>query len=126
MTLFKENGYHIVQKQIFCIALTVWHKCLFRDIIIHENSICHHRSTNTAVRFNLNNDIESILNLDVAAKKSQQVETQRKVLARLINIVLFIGRLGISYRGKHEGAHFLIHNHLNHGNFWELVKLIAM
>jgi len=100
-------------------------KCLYRDIIIHENSIFHNNSTNTAVRFKLNKDIQSILNRDFMAKRAQQVEIRRQILKRLIDIVLFIGRQGIPYRGKHEAAHSLTDNSLNHGNFLELVKLVA-
>jgi len=43
----------------------------------------------------------------------------------LIDIVLFIGQQGIPYRGKYEAAHSLTDNSLNHGNFLELVKLVA-
>jgi len=100
-------------------------KCLYRDITIHENSIFGNNSTNTAVRFKLNKDILSILNLDVMAKRAQQVEIRRQILKRLIDIVLFIGQQGIPYRGKHEAAHSLTDNSLNHGNFLELVKLVA-
>jgi len=59
------------------------------------------------------------------AKRAQQVEIRRQILKHLIDIVLFIGQQGIPYRGKHEAAHSLTDNSLNHGNFLELVKLVA-
>ncbi|CAI6346479.1 unnamed protein product [Macrosiphum euphorbiae] len=59
------------------------------------------------------------------AKKSQEVQSRRKVLERLIDIVIFIGRQGIPYRGKHEAAYALRNVEENHGNFLELVMLNA-
>ncbi|KAL4120303.1 hypothetical protein QTP88_013020 [Uroleucon formosanum] len=81
-------------------------KCLYRDIVNHENSIFHQNSSCTAVRFQLNKDIE-------------------KVLERLIDIVIFIGLQRIPYRGKYEAAYALRHVKENHGSFLELVMLIA-
>jgi hypothetical protein len=50
---------------------------------------------------------------------------RRQVLKRTIDIVLFIGKQGISYRGKHEATHSLSVKSLNHENFLELVTLVA-
>ncbi|XP_050064310.1 uncharacterized protein LOC126553187 [Aphis gossypii] len=100
-------------------------KCLYRDIVRHENSIFHQNSSCTAVRFQLNKDIECIINRDVMAKRSQEVHNRRQVLERLIDIVIFIGRQGIPYRGKHEAANSLKNIEVNHGNFLELVLLIS-
>eukprot|EP00102_Acyrthosiphon_pisum_P011108 XP_008179712.1 PREDICTED: uncharacterized protein LOC103308322 [Acyrthosiphon pisum] len=100
-------------------------KCLYRDIVRHENSLFHQNSSCTAVRFQLNKDIECIINRDVMAKRSQEVQNRRKVLERLIDIVIFIGRQGIPYRGKHEAANSLKNIEVNHGNFLELVMLIS-
>ncbi|XP_060846214.1 SCAN domain-containing protein 3-like [Rhopalosiphum padi] len=90
-----------------------------------ENSNAHEESVSTAIRFSLNKDIENIINRDVMAKRAIEVETRRKVLERLIDIILFIGQQGIPYRGKHEGAYSLNNENLNHGNFLELVILIS-
>jgi len=100
-------------------------KCLYRDIVRHENSIFHQNLSCTAVRFQLNKDIECIINRDVMAKKSQEVHNRRQVLERLIDIVIFYGRQGIPYRGKHEAANSLKNIEVNHGNFLELVMLIS-
>jgi len=72
-------------------------KCLYRDIVRHENSIFHQNSSCTAVRFQLNKGIECIINCDVMAKWSQEVQHQTQVLERLIDIVIFIGRQDIPY-----------------------------
>lgn len=100
-------------------------KSLYKDIESHENSNANEESVSTAVRFSLNKDIENIINRDVMAKRAIEIETRRKVIERLIDIILFIGRQGIPYRGKHEGAHSLNNENLNHGNFLELVILIS-
>jgi len=100
-------------------------KSLYKDIERHENSNAHEESVSTAIRFSLNKDIENIINRDVMAKRAIEIETRRKVLERLIDIILFIGQQGIPYRGKHEGAYSLNNENLNHGNFLELVILIS-
>jgi len=91
----------------------------------HANSIIHHNSSCTAVRFQLNKDIKRILNHDVMAKRYQEVQNRRQELKQLIDIVIFIDRQGISYRDKHETANSLRNIKENHGNFLELVMLIA-
>jgi len=45
--------------------------------------------------------------MDIMAKRALEIETRRKVLERLIDIILFISRQGIPYRGKQEEAHSL-------------------
>ncbi|XP_025406602.1 uncharacterized protein LOC112680656, partial [Sipha flava] len=100
-------------------------KSLYQDIERHENSKTHEESISTAIRFKLNNDIENVINRDVMTKRALEVENRRKVLERLIDIIIFIGRQGIPYRGKFEGAYSLNNDKRNHGNFLELVMLIS-
>ncbi|XP_008179735.1 zinc finger MYM-type protein 1-like [Acyrthosiphon pisum] len=100
-------------------------KSLYKDIERHENSKAYEESVSTAIRFSLYKDIKNIINRDVMAKSALEIETRRKVLERLIDIILFIGRQGIPYRGKQEGAHSLNNENQNHGHFLELIIIIS-
>jgi len=79
-----------------------------------KNSKTHEESILTAIRFKLNNDIENVINRDVMTKRALEVESRRKVLERLIDIIIFNGRQGIPYRGKFEGAYSLNNDKQNH------------
>lgn len=51
---------------------------------------------------------------------------KRKVLQRVNDIVLLIGKWGLSYRGnKFESAYFLVDPLNDHGNFLGLVLLLS-
>ena len=58
--------------------------------------------------------------------RRKKVEKKRDVMQKLIRIILFLGKQGIAYRGKrHEAAHEIKNENVNHGNYIELVKLIS-
>lgn len=97
----------------------------YKDIERHENSTIHQNAANAVLRCNLENDIGRLINRNFIMKHAKEIEQRRMVLNRLIDIVLFIGKQNIAYRGKHEGAHSLDDRNKNHGNFLELVLLIA-
>ena len=71
-------------------------------------------------------DISTLLVSNQTNKREAEIQTRRLDVQRLIDIVLlFIGRQGTVYRGgKSEGAHSLDYVE-NHGNFLELVMLVA-
>lgn len=58
-------------------------------------------------------------------ERTQEVQNRKKILKRIIDIVIYIGRQRISYRGKQEAAYSLTSDEENDGYFLELVKLIA-
>jgi len=49
---------------------------------------------------------------------SKEVEHSRLVVKRLIDIILFIGRQGISFTGKDEAVYSLEDKSVNHDNFF--------
>jgi len=97
----------------------------YKDIERHENSTIHQNAANAVLRCNLENDIGRLINRNFIMKRAKEIEQRRMVLNRLIDIVLFIGKQNKAYRGKYEGAHSLDDRNKNHGNFLELVLLIA-
>ena len=58
--------------------------------------------------------------------RKREVGQRRAVFQRLVRIIMFLGKQGLAFRGyRHEAAHALTDDDVNHGNFLELVKLVA-
>ena len=61
--------------------------------------------------------------------RKREVEQRRAVVQRLVRSIMFLGKQGLAFRGyRHEAAHALTDDDVNHGNFLdflELVKLVA-
>lgn len=100
-------------------------KHIYKSAETHENSHYHELAAKAAFRCLKGRDIESMLAGNQSKQREREVHTRRLVVQRLIDIVLFLGRQGIAYRGdKTEGAYSL-DSVGNHGNFLELVMLVA-
>lgn len=106
------NGYTIKAKHVYKAAEE------------HENSNTHRHAISAALQCSMSKDIGSLIDRDLTFKRMKEIEQRRLVLKRLIDIIIFIGRQGLPFRGKEEGAHSL-NKKGNHGNFLELVLLLA-
>ena len=58
-------------------------------------------------------------------KRQSEIDLKRKVVERLIDIIVFIGRQGLAYRATEESAADMYRTNINHGNFLELVLLLS-
>lgn len=47
----------------------------------------------------------------------KEVECWRLVIKRLIDVIIFIGRQGLPFRGKEDSAYNLENRSVNHENF---------
>lgn len=99
-------------------------KSIYSTLKKHEISKTHCAAASSLLQANLKNDIGSCININVKKVHLKEVECRRLVIKRLIDIITFIGRQGLSYRGKDEAAYNLEDRSVNHGNFLELVWLI--
>ena len=109
----------------FTTGLTSF-KHIHQRIQEHEGSLSHSNCVEAYLLRKAKGDIVSIAGLSVSGKRRKEIEDRRAVVQRLVCIILFIGKQGLAYRGKrHEGAHGLRDDSVNHGNYLELVKLIA-
>ncbi|KAL4143955.1 hypothetical protein QTP88_006203 [Uroleucon formosanum] len=106
------NGYTIKTKHVYKAAEE------------HENSKTHQQAISAALQCAMSKDICSLIDRDLTFKRLKEIEQRRLDLKRLIDIIIFIGRQGSPFRGKEEGAHSL-NKKGNHGNFLELVLLLA-
>lgn len=64
--------------------------------------------------------------LQMETVQRSQIEMNRNVLDAILNILKFISRQGLGFRGKRNEAIGDLNNNGNHGNFLELVKLVSM
>ena len=71
-------------------------------------------------------DIASLLHGPQIVAHREQVKKRRQVLERVVEVVKFIGKRGLSYRGKQsEAAYTLDEDNIDHGNFLELIILLG-
>lgn len=93
----------------------------------HENSLSHSNSVDAYFRAKNNENIEFKINSDFENLRKNQVTTNRMVIKRIIDIILFIARQNLSYRGKDESFSLLRENDLSlkRGNFLELCVFLS-
>jgi hypothetical protein len=96
---------------------------LYTRISEHEKSKNHE---NNFEAFLLNSNMSDI-NSRFTSGKRYEVERNKAVLERLIDIIKLIGKRGLSYRGAKdaEAAYTLNDPSLDHGNFLEMVMLLS-
>lgn len=113
------------RKSTFITGHDVNPKHIYKAVETHEQSRYHDYAAKAAFRSQQGCDVSSLIDSNQTKKREREVHTRRLVVQRLIDIFLFVGKQGIAYRGKTgEGAHSL-DSLENHGNFLELVMLIA-
>jgi hypothetical protein len=100
-------------------------KTIYGQVVKHEEAQTHHEAMRAKLRAEMGKDIGTLLNEDMQSKRLRDITTRRQVVSRIIDIILFIGRQGLSYRGSQEAAYTLDDGNLNHGNFLELVLLVC-
>lgn len=92
----------------------------------HEKSEMHRRSAEAYFLSSKKSNIENLLMENQMSLHRSQVRKRREVLERIIDIIKFIGKRGLSYRGdKFESAYSLEDMTVDHGNFLELVVLLS-
>lgn len=70
--------------------------------------------------------VDSLLNYDQSSLRKKQIENNREIMRRIVEVVLLIGKRGLSYRGKnYEAAYTLDDASLDHGNFIEIIILLS-
>lgn len=100
-------------------------KHIYKAVDKHENSQSHINAATAAFQCLRGFDIATFMNSNLSKKRLKEIETRRLIVMRIIDIILFLGRQGMSYRGhRSEGANTLDSSE-NHGNFLQLVLLVA-
>ena len=89
----------------------------------HEQSLIHHRS---AEAYMLWSQKLGVINL-LQDKRNEDIKKRRLILERIIDTIKLIGKRGLSCRGAKdaEAAYTLENSNLDHGNFLEIILLLA-
>ncbi|XP_065684245.1 zinc finger MYM-type protein 1-like [Hydra vulgaris] len=101
-----------------------WKKGM-EKIVEHETSHQHQNAIRQYLltKYRISNDKTVISGL--ISQECRQVEKNREVLKRMIDVTLFLAKQGLSFRGHREHQHFKIGNKgtaNNAGNFLELYE----
>ncbi|KAJ3645913.1 hypothetical protein Zmor_023532 [Zophobas morio] len=101
-------------------------KHVYQRIEEHERTILHGRNCDAYFMHLKNKTIDKLLYSQYPHKRNQKVINNRQILSTIINVIKFIGKTGLSYRGNlNEAAYSLENENIDHGNFLEIVLLIS-
>ncbi|XP_022816963.1 uncharacterized protein LOC111349884 [Spodoptera litura] len=108
----------------FIDGVTPSKKHIYEQLVKHEESHSHQLAVVALLTAKKRGNVEQHLTL----KNMQEISNRRLVLKRIIDIILFISKQGIAYRGKSEALYSLADiadDNQNHGNFLNLVVLLS-
>ncbi|XP_034084713.1 uncharacterized protein LOC117554399 [Gymnodraco acuticeps] len=92
----------------------------------YERTIMHRMCAEAYFLRASKSDIASLLHGSQVVAHRDQVKKKRQVLERVVDVVKFIGKRGLGYRGKeYEAAYTLDDDNIDHGNFLELIILLG-
>jgi Domain of unknown function (DUF4371)/hAT family C-terminal dimerisation region len=92
----------------------------------HERLIAHKQHVEAMLLTERGLSLDDLISVKLVSKKREEIANRRAILTRLIEIVKFIGKRGLSYRAhSHEAAFSLKDETNDHGNFLELVLLLS-
>lgn len=89
----------------------------------HERSLIHHRCAEAFILWSKNKGVITVLN----TKRIEDIKKRRAIIERIIDTIKLVGKRGLSYRGAKdaEAAYTLSNPNLDHGNFLEIILLLA-
>lgn len=91
----------------------------------HEKSKSHVSCAGAYLMYLKKLNIEHLVSGSQLSLRSEQVKKRRQVMERIIDIIKFIGKRCLSYRGKAEASYTLENEDIDHGNFLELILLLS-
>lgn len=134
-------SYSVSLKKLFCSICMIFSKIktnfnsvgvsdfrhIFQRVSEHECSSSHTNAVNAYFQAQNEKNIECRINLDLQRIKKNEIENNRLILKRIIDIILFIAKQGLAYRGKNESSALLCVNNfeIKRGNFLELCLLLS-
>lgn len=109
----------------FSKGFSVW-RHVYERVSDHEETITHKLNVDAHLMKKQFSSVDSLLTHGLGSIRKIQVENNRNVLLRLIDVLKLIGKRGLSYRGKtNKAAYSLDDSSLDHGNFLEITLLIS-
>ena len=99
---------------------------IYQRISEHESSKSHNVAVTALFHAQSGTDIETYVNKNMMDARKREVLTNVEVLKRILAVVKFLGKQALPYRGhRNESAYSLEDQTVDHGNFLELILLIA-
>jgi len=99
---------------------------VYERIKDHEESKNHREASKCYMSDNRGQSVDGLFNRVQWSQREHEVIRRRKVAESIIEIVKVIGKQGLPFRGfRYEAAYNLNNTAVNHGNFLEIVLLIA-
>lgn len=109
------------------ISIKISVKHIYTRLEEHEMNRTHINSSEAYLLHKNKGDIHSLLFSSAAAEHRMKIENNRQIIIRIIETIKMIGKRGLSYRGgsENEAAYTLLNDNIDHGNFLEIILLIA-
>ena len=99
---------------------------IYQRIEEHETSKSHNNSVTAFFNAQSGNDIESLINIDMRNLRRKQICENIDVLKRILDVIKYLGSQALPYKSNRgESIYTLEDRTINHGNFLELVLLLA-
>lgn len=99
---------------------------VYERIKDHEESKNHKEASKCYMSDSRGQSVDGLFNRVQWSQREHEVIKRRKVAETIIEIVKVIGKQGLPFRGfRYEAAYNLNNTAVNHGNFLEIVLLIA-
>lgn len=101
-------------------------KHLHQNLDRHEKSSAHGECVNNYLREKSEKTIVDFIDINSRRLRNEQVERKWVILKRVIDVTRTLGKCGLAFRGKrNEAAYTLKDEGLYHGNFLEIILLVA-
>nr|XP_047137467.1 uncharacterized protein LOC124813970 [Hydra vulgaris] len=103
-------------------------KHIHEVVKIHEESLKHRHSVEAYIQLSNDKSVEFGINNNLMALKKSQIQDNINVISEVFEIVKFLGRQNLPFRGPRNSESLYKWNdedNLNKGNFLELVKFTA-
>ncbi len=99
---------------------------VYERIADHEKSKSHEAAVTAFFNAQAEKDIGTLMNREAMGLRKRKVEQNIQVLERILSTIKFIGKQAMPFRGhRNESLYDLTDASVNHGNFLELILLIA-
>lgn len=92
----------------------------------HEFSLTHKQNVDAHIMMKNCSSVDPLIKYGLSSIRKKEIENNRQIFLRVIEIIKLIGKRGLSYRStKFESAYTLNDSNLDHGNFLEMVLLLS-
>ncbi|KAF0697077.1 zinc finger MYM-type protein 1-like, partial [Aphis craccivora] len=109
----------------FTVGVMKWTHIYLR-IEEHESSLTHKQNVDAHIMMKNCSSVDSLIKYGLSSIRKKEIENNRQIFLRVIEIIKLIGKRGLSYRStKFEAAYTLNDSNLDHGNFLEMVLLVS-